>query len=164
MKSQFLKGLAIVIAAWGTLFTLAFTYGVKSAPVIDVNEENIYWYKAEVESVYDGDSYTCMVAMGMGVYKTTKVRSWGINTPEVRGDSKIEGLKVRDSVRNRILNKTVYIKTRKDKKGKYGRYLCEVFYIRNNALININKQLVDEGFAVEYMMGNDDFSTSKILE
>jgi micrococcal nuclease len=164
---QFLKGLAILTLSWGTFFSFAFTYGIKQLPAIEnkvVNEENLYWYKAEITSVYDGDTYTCMVSLGMNVYKEEKLRAWGIDTPELRGEEKVFGKRVRDTVRNRILNTTVYIKTFKDKKGKYGRYLGEVFYVRGDSLINLNKQLVDEQYASEYMMAGEEFSKPLIFK
>jgi micrococcal nuclease len=49
-------------------------------------------------------------------------------------------------LRQRILGKVVTIKTSKDKKGKYGRWLGEVFMEEEN----INQWLITEGYAKEY--------------
>ncbi len=83
---------------------------------------------------------------------------WGIDTPELRGDEKIFWKEVRDFVREKILWKTILIKTYKDKKGKYWRYLAEVFYEENDKYINLNKQLVEKDFAKEYLKKKREFS------
>ena len=75
--------------------------------------------------------------------KKQKIRLFGINTPEVRGPERSLGLVSRDKLRERILDKDVVLKTVRDKKGKYGRYLGIVFIDDEN----INDWLVDNGLA-----------------
>jgi len=107
----------------------------------------MYEYSAEVKKVYDGDTITVDFDLGFGItLRKQKIRLLGINTPEVRGESREQGLISRDRLRERILGKTVTIKTSKDKKGKYGRWLGEVF-IKDE---NINQWLLNEGLAVVY--------------
>lgn len=87
-----------------------------------------YTYRAKVVKVYDGDTVTVDIDFGMDQWKhNEKIRLYGLDTPEVRGVEKPEGLKVRDWLRSQILGKDVIIKTIKDKKGKYGRYLGIVY-------------------------------------
>lgn len=51
-----------------------------------------------------------------------------LNTPEVTGEQRPLGLASRDYVRQYLATgKTVYVRTIKDKKEKYGRFLAEVF-------------------------------------
>ena len=107
----------------------------------------MYEYSAKVKKVYDGDTITVDFDLGFGIIlRKQKIRLVGINAPEVRGKQREAGLKTRDSLRARILGKTVTIKTSKDKKGKYGRWLGEV-YIKDE---NINQWLLNEGLASEY--------------
>jgi micrococcal nuclease len=107
----------------------------------------VYEYRAIVKKVYDGDTITVDLYLGFGIIlHDQKIRLYGINTPEVRGDSKPEGILSRDALRTRILGQTVTIKTSKDKKGKYGRWLGEVFVEEEN----INQWLITEGYAKEY--------------
>jgi micrococcal nuclease len=107
----------------------------------------MYEYSAEVKKVYDGDTITVDFDLGFGIIlRKQKIRLLGINTPEVRGESREQGLISRDRLRERILGKTVTIKTSRDKKGKYGRWLGEVF-IKDE---NINQWLLNEGLAVVY--------------
>tara|TARA_R110000796_G_scaffold19255_1_gene57846 strand:- start:6676 stop:7008 length:333 start_codon:yes stop_codon:yes gene_type:complete len=102
-----------------------------------------YTYKAKIISVYDGDTVTAQADLGFGVKMKIKVRLAGINTPEVRGKERPEGLKSRDFLRNLILDKEVIIQTSKDKKGKYGRYIG-VIYIDDK---NVNEILVENNLA-----------------
>ena len=101
-------------------------------------------YSAHVDSVYDGDTITCSIDLGFGVVmKKQKIRLFGINTPEVRGPERSLGLVSRDKLRERILDKDIVLKTVRDKKGKYGRYLGIVFIDDEN----INDWLVENGLA-----------------
>ncbi len=104
-----------------------------------------YYYKANVTSVYDGDTITATVDLGFNVKMKIKVRLAGINAPEIRGKQRPEGLKSRDYLRSLILDKDVVLHTRKDKKGKYGRYIATV-YIDNK---NVNDLLVENNHAVK---------------
>ena len=107
----------------------------------------MYQYKATVTKVYDGDTITVDFDLGFGIkLKKQTIRLLGINTPEVRGAQKADGIISRDALRQRILAKQVIIKTSKDKKGKYGRWLGEVFMDDEN----INQWLLTEGYAQAY--------------
>lgn len=108
----------------------------------------MYEYDATVISVYDGDTITCLVDLGFKVSVVKKIRLYGINTPEMRGEEKEFGKVVRDYLRNIILGKKVKLKTIKDKTGKYGRYLATIFYENKN----INKHLIEIGYAKEYIL------------
>lgn len=103
----------------------------------------MYEYRAKVIKVYDGDTITVLIDLGFGVTFKEKLRLYGINTPEVRGKERLDGLISRDRLRERILDEDVIIKTLKDKKGKYGRYIAEVYLEEEN----INDWLVSEGLA-----------------
>ena len=104
----------------------------------------MYEYKALVTKVYDGDTITVDIDLGFGVcLKGQKIRLLGIDTPEIRGDEREEGLKSRAALRGQIINKWVSIKTFKDKKGKYGRWLGEVWLDD----LCMNEWLLTEGYA-----------------
>ncbi len=107
--------------------------------------DTLYFYKAYVEKVYDGDTITCTIDCGFNMsMKNQKIRLYGINCPELRGAEKEAGKVARDQLRNQILHKNILIETFKDKKGKYGRYLATVFLDS----VNINEWLVQNGYAV----------------
>jgi len=97
-------------------FTLYFT------PMLAPN----YTYKAKITAITDADSFTALVDCGFHINKTIKIRLFGIDAPEIRGIEREEGLKAKDYVASLILNKEVIIKTYKDPKDKYGRWLAEI--------------------------------------
>lgn len=105
---------------------------------------NLYYYKANVIKVYDGDTITVDIDLGLGIWlHKQSIRLYGIDAPEVRGSEKIEGKKSRDWLREKILGKEIVLKTIKDKTGKYGRLLGEVWFENEN----INDLLVEVGMA-----------------
>ena len=107
----------------------------------------MYEYRAFVRKVYDGDTITVDIDLGFDVVlKDQKIRLTKINAPEVRGEQRPEGLKSRDALRDKIGNKWIRIKTQKDKKGKYGRWLGEL-WLDDEC---VNDWLLKEGYAKEY--------------
>ena len=69
-----------------------------------------YVYTATVVSVYDGDTITCTVRCGFGVELIKqKIRLYGLNSPEVRGESREQGLVARDKLREKILGKDFFV-------------------------------------------------------
>lgn len=115
----------------------------------------LYYYAAHVTAVYDGDTCTVDVDMGLGIWKHNQtIRLWKVNTPEVRGPERARGLEVRDFVRDYILGKDILLRTILDKRGedqtgKFGRLLGEIL-VEDEAgeLVNLNELLLTEGMAV----------------
>lgn len=109
---------------------------------------DLYNYKAYVTKVYDGDTITVDIDLGLKVLVRGEVlRLARIDTPEVRGKERPLGILARDYLRKLILGKEIRIQTVKDKKGKYGRYLAEVWLDG----VNINDHLLCAGHANRYM-------------
>lgn len=104
----------------------------------------MYEYKATVTKVKDGDTLVLDIDVGFSIiYRNQVVRLARINTPET---NTIEGTSVKDIVTKLLVDKVVVIKTTKDKKDKYGRYLAEV-YLDN---LNINDYLLNNNYATKY--------------
>ena len=76
-----------------------------------------------------------------------KIRLARINAPELRGPERPRWLEARDYLRKLVLNKNIILQTIKDRKGKYGRYLGELWLEQNGRWINGNDRLVQEGLA-----------------
>lgn len=112
-------------------------------------EKVLYHYKAKVVEVYDGDTCTIDIDLGLHTWiKGEKVRLNRINAPELKGTERTKGLKSRDYLRSLILDKEIFIETIKDKKEKYGRYLGEIWLETDKGnFVNINDVLVKNGFA-----------------
>jgi len=112
--------------------------------------ESLYYYTAIVNEVYDGDTITVDIDLGLEVWlRDQKIRLWGVDTPELRGIDKALGKEVRDWVRKEILYKEVIIETVKDRTGKYGRWLANVHYYNNESYsksLCLNDQLMDMGY------------------
>ena len=82
--------------------------------------------KAKVVSVYDGDTIKVVFPFLRKLYKFN-CRILGVDTPEIRTRNKDEkefGLKVRDELRKKILNKVVTLKC--GEFDKYGRLLVNI--------------------------------------
>jgi len=113
-------------------------------------ETQLFQYKAIVTAVYDGDTCTVDIDLGLHVWiKNEKIRLFGINAPELRGKERPQGLLARDFLRGLILNKEITLRTIKDVREKYGRYLGEIWVINEKGKsLNVNDELVKKGFAV----------------
>ncbi len=103
-----------------------------------------YIYRAELERVVDGDTVDMRVDCGFSISTGQRLRLYGINTPEVRGAEREAGLAAKEYVINRFSEaEEVVIRTIRDKKGKYGRYLA-VIYLDG---VDLNEELVQVGHA-----------------
>ncbi|MFZ5946706.1 MAG: thermonuclease family protein [Stygiobacter sp.] len=113
-------------------------------------EKTLYHYKAKVTDVYDGDTVTVEIDLGLHTFiKGEKIRLNRINAPELKGKEKEMGIKSRDFLRKKILGKEILLETIKDKNEKYGRYLGEIYLeMKKEQFVNINDLLVERGFAV----------------
>lgn len=108
-----------------------------------------YQYHAKVLEVYDGDTLTLDTDLGFDVHLITKVRLEGINTPEVRGAEKVEGLKVRDYVRTLLPPDREVVLVSKSRE-KYGRWLGRVYFVSEGHLVDLSQHLLSQGMAEEY--------------
>lgn len=115
---------------------------------------NLYHYKAEVLSVYDGDTVTVMIDQGMKHFARVKVRLIGINTPELRTkdlEEKARGYAAKDFLKELIEGKTVIINT--VNKGKFGRWLGVIWLYEEGMEElgeSINDLMIKNGHAVAY--------------
>jgi micrococcal nuclease len=110
-------------------------------------ETSLYTYRAHIVAVYDGDTVTVDIDLGFSVVlRGQSVRLARINSPEVRGSSADLGIKSRDALRSKILGKSVVLRTVRDEKEKYGRWLGEIWLDGQC----INDWLLAEGLASRY--------------
>lgn len=111
----------------------------------------MYIYKAKILDVHDGDTITALVDLGFRIQMEIKVRFYGINTPEITGPTKPEGLKSKQRVIDLISGKDIVLKTYKDKQEKFGRWLADI-YINEADTKSVNQMLIEEGLAVPFMV------------
>ncbi len=117
----------------------------------------LWEYRAQIMSVFDGDSCRADIDLGFGVWRRDEpLRLLGINAPEVRGPERELGLVSRDALRDRVLGSVVYLRTVKpttdnfpgqDMRDKYGRYLAVIWSVDGDS---INDWMVGAGFATSY--------------
>ena len=105
----------------------------------------MFEYKVKLIKVIDGDTVDLEVDLGFGMKFQERFRLYGINAPETRTrnkEEKTKGMKTKAWLRDLLNNNpdSLFIRTHKDKKGKFGRYLCEIFYGKKQ--ININQLMI----------------------
>lgn len=111
-----------------------------------------YVYRAHVTRVYDGDTVTATLDLGMNITRKCSCRLSGVDTPEIR--TKVAGereaaYKARDRVRELVLDKWVTLHSI-EKPDKYGRLLVRVW---TDEGVCVNDLLLEERLAVAYEGG-----------
>ena len=75
-------------------------------------EEHLFHYRAVVSYVYDGDTVTVDIDLGMKTWVLgEKLRLLRINAPELRGVERPDGLLSRDFLRSQIDGKDIFVQT-----------------------------------------------------
>ena len=106
-------------------------------------------YKATLVRVVDGDTVYLEVDLGFNVKTIQSFRLIGIDTPEIRGAERPEGLKSKAELERLITNQVLIVQS--EKTGKFGRWLGTIFVVQpNGEPYNVNEHLLREGFAKEY--------------
>lgn len=91
----------------------------------------MYEYKAKVVRVIDGDTVVLDLDLGCSVWlHDQSCRLYGIDTPEVRTrnlEHKHHGLQAKAFVERYLYpGRSIVVRTKKDRSGKYGRYLVDI--------------------------------------
>lgn len=128
----------------------------------EMNRELEYYYSAVITKVVDGDTVRASVDLGMDVRIDVTLRLYGIDAPEI---STPAGVLSRAAVREWLVHNAspessedaweVVVHTIKDKREKYGRYLAEVYGVKNPnnpyaSTSQLNSYLVGNKFASPY--------------
>lgn len=94
----------------------------------------MFEYKATVIRVVDGDTLELELDLGFDTFRKEKVRLARVDTPEVYGVKKESAEYQKGQLASQFTkewiektNGEIVVKTEKDKTGKYGRYIVEVF-------------------------------------
>ena len=123
----------------------------------------MYEYSCKVKRVVDGDTIDVVIDLGFDIHFATRVRLYGMDTPESRTrnkDEKVRGYMSKDFLEEWMEKDDVIIRTRRDKKGKFGRVLGEMI-VRGE---NVNKLMIKECLAVEYYgQSKDDIEKQHML-
>lgn len=116
----------------------------------------MYNYKATVRRIVDGDTMDVTIDLGFNVKYDTRIRLYGIDTPESRTrdlEEKKRGLAVKKYVKDLLEGKELLINS--TEVGKFGRPLAIVYYgsVSGEKGTNLNKELIEKGMAKEYFGG-----------
>ena len=124
----------------------------------------MYEYKIkEIDRIVDGDTVDATIDLGFDVLYKTRVRLYGINTPETRTkdlEEKAKGLAAKERL-NEIIHKATkmghHLILQTKEKGKFGRYLGVIIIEDcrpdHDTRTDINQMLVEEGHATPYYGG-----------
>lgn len=108
---------------------------------------SLFTYQPKEIQVIDGDTLDIVLDLGFHITHKIRVRLKGINAPEMRTE---EGKKSKQFVIDWLKkNPLVVVKTFKDKKEKYGRYLATILSDSlGTPTTELNAALVSSGNAV----------------
>ena len=125
----------------------------------------MYEYSCKVERVVDGDTVDVVLDLGFDILFKSRVRLYGIDTPESRTrdlDEKARGKMAGAYLKEAVDNGTkVVIETKlKDSRGKYGRVLGNVVVDG----VNINEAMIENSLAVAYFgQSKDDVEAEHLI-
>ena len=105
-----------------------------------------YVYKATVTKVVDGDTVDLLVDCGFNIIRKERIRFYGVDAWEVRGEEREQGLLAKKFVQDLLpIGSECVVRTGKEQ-GKFGRYLGEIFVDGKS----LNDMLLKEGHAEVY--------------
>jgi micrococcal nuclease len=143
------------------LFSGFFDTSLPSAPAIEsealAKELPMYTYQARLVRVIDGDTIVVDVDLGLNIWMHNQhLRLAGINTPEIHGVKKdsaeyTAGMEAKAFVEAWVQQHgpALVIRTSKDRTGKFGRWLCQVYNDATETFC-LNQQLLDTDHAEPY--------------
>lgn len=121
-----------------------------------LNDDYCY-RKVEIIRIYDGDTVFVNINLGLNVMMNNiSIRLYGINTPEVRGVERKDGLVSKDALIEYTKNRDIMIYTIKnkandnDKHDKYGRLLGVL--VDKETKENYNLKLLENNLAKPYFI------------
>lgn len=117
----------------------------------------MYEYEATLLNVVDGDTVDLKISLGLDAYINQRVRLADIDTPELNSpdpDVRARAALAKQFVIDNLptTEKALLIRTFKDRKDKYGRYLAIIFGPEQHD-VSLNVMLMAAGLAVPYSGG-----------
>jgi len=113
----------------------------------------MYTYGVKLVRVIDGDTIDAEIDLGFNVIMRQRIRLYGISAPDAHTKDltiKERGLEAKQRL-TELLPREFIVETIVNKRGKVGR-IMGILYIKDDddAYINVNDIMVDEGHAVRY--------------
>ena len=115
----------------------------------------MFEYNAVLDRVIDGDTVDATIDLGFDTWKKTRIRFYGINTPESRTrdlEEKKRGLAAKDRLIEILKANNNKFVLKSHGVGKYGRCLGEL-YVETLGETSVQQTLINEGHGVAYFGG-----------
>ena len=115
----------------------------------------MFEYNAVLDRVIDGDTVDATIDLGFDTWKKTRIRFYGINTPESRTrdlEEKKRGLAAKDRLIEILKSNNNKFVLKSHGVGKYGRCLGEL-YVETLGETSVQQTLINEGHGVAYFGG-----------
>ncbi len=115
----------------------------------------MFEYNAVLDRVVDGDTIDATIDLGFDTWKKTRIRFYGINTPESRTrdlEEKKRGLAAKDRLIEILKANDNKFVLKSHGVGKYGRCLGEL-YVETLGEVSVQQTLINEGHGVAYFGG-----------
>jgi micrococcal nuclease len=124
----------------------------------------MYEYKCNITRVVDGDTVDAEIDCGFDIIFKSRIRLYGIDTPESRTrdlDEKARGKLASQFIKEKIAKaELVKVKTKLDKKGKFGRVLGSIIADDED----LNESMVKNYLAVAYFgQSKDDIEAEHLV-
>lgn len=103
----------------------------------------MYTYKADVTNVVNGNTVDADIDLGFSVILRQRVKLYGV---EIIADKEAEA---KEKLKE-LLKGDVVIETMLNKRGKYGRIMGKLFVQDDDKQIDVNRYMVDQGFAQKF--------------
>ena len=103
----------------------------------------MYTYNATITNVVNGNTVDANIDLGFSVVLRQRVKLYGV---EIIADKETEA---KEQLKD-LLKGDVVIETMLNKRGKYGRIMGKLFVQDDNKQIDINRHMVDKGFAQKF--------------
>ena len=115
----------------------------------------MFEYNAVLDRVIDGDTVDATIDLGFDTWKKTRIRFYGINTPESRTrdlEEKKRGLAAKERLIEILKANDNKFDLKSHGVGKYGRCLGELF-VETLGETSVQETLINEGHGVAYFGG-----------
>ena len=110
----------------------------------------MYEYNCYTVRVIDGCTIDAQIDLGFNVLVRQRIKLYGINTPDLKGDNKDLAIAAKNRLSD-LIGKEFICETVMNKRGKAGRILGKVYQIDEDGnRIDVNQTLKDEGYASDY--------------
>jgi len=106
----------------------------------------------KITKITDGDTFRATINIGFDILLTDqRIRLYGIDTPEIRGERKKQGLKAQKRLKWYLVDygQEVRMVLAKKQRDKYGRRLGRIF-VKNKrgGWIDVNESMINDGMAI----------------